>query len=338
MRQTKRKFVALSTALAMALVLVASLVPSFGAKAAPQVINEVTINFTAPKVGDTATAYNDTKVKVEVPDGAIYNSPEGFLQDSEGGELQFPLTFEEGKEYYYRIFVYPNEDGGVIFPINLDTGKPIEGEFTLNVNGATFVNYEYCGDTSLQFVVKFTPGGSDQGGDDQGGDDQGGGSDQGGSADQGDSGQSATSTSNIVTLTNGASATVAQADHGTVSFRSEKDFSYFENGGKLYIDGEEVPSDQYTARQGSTIITLLKQYASKLLDGKEHTVKAVFKDGEAIESKITVKPSAAANATTATTTKTTAPKTADVLPIAGIALVFVGATAIGVIAFRRKNL
>ena len=157
-----------------------------------------------------------------------------------------------------------------------------------------------------------------------------------------------TPTSDVTTIANNGSATLAPAADGTVSFRIEKDFEYFQNGGKLFIDGQEVPSDQYYATPGSTIITLVKEYASKLSDGLDHAVKVVFNNGEEFNATIKVSPassdataangtSGTASSTAATTTKVTSPKTADVLPIAGIALVFVGATAIGVIAIRRKN-
>ncbi len=155
-------------------------------------------------------------------------------------------------------------------------------------------------------------------------------------------------TTEVKTLQNGESATLNPAADGTVSFRIEKEFEHFQNGGKLYIDGQEVPTDQYYATPGSTIITLVKEYAAKLSDGLDHAVKVVFDDGE-FNATIKVSPassdstaangtSGTASSTAATTTKVTSPKTADVLPIAGIALVFVGATAIGVIAIRRKNL
>ncbi len=86
-----------------------------------------------------------------------------------------------------------------------------------------------------------------------------------------------------------------------------------------------------------------KEFASKLIDGVEHAVKVVFNDGETLEATITIKAASADASTatsstaTATTVKATAPKTADALPYAGLALLFVGTSAIGVIAYRCKN-
>lgn len=156
-------------------------------------------------------------------------------------------------------------------------------------------------------------------------------------------------TSTVTTVTDGSSATITPSEDGTLSFRIDKPLSYFEDGGELYIDGTLIERSQYTYKEGSTIITLVKELATKLSDGAAHVFKVKFNDGTEVTSNITVGTAAAASSTAATTgtaasstaattTKVTSPKTADVLPIAGIALVFVGATAIGVIAFRRKNL
>jgi len=155
-------------------------------------------------------------------------------------------------------------------------------------------------------------------------------------------------TSTVTTVTDGSSATIAPAEDGTLSFRIDKPLSYFEDGGELYIDGTLIERSQYTYKEGSTIITLVKELATKLSDGAAHVFKVKFNDGTEVTSNITIGTAAAASSTAATTgtaasstaattTKVTSPKTADVLPIAGIALVFVGATAIGVIAIRRKN-
>ena len=152
--------------------------------------------------------------------------------------------------------------------------------------------------------------------------------------------------SDITTITSGSTVSLNQADDGTVSFRLDKPLSYFENSGELYIDNNLVPREQYTYREGSTIITLGKEFASKLIDGVEHAVKVVFNDGETLEAKLTVKAaladastvaSTATATSTSTTVKASAPKTADTLPYAGLALVFVGTSAIGVISYRRKN-
>lgn len=70
-------------------------------------------------------------------------------------------------------------------------------------------------------------------------------------------------------------------------FRIDADYSLFQNGGKLYIDDILVDTNNYTSESGSTIITLKKDYVSKLGVG-EHTLKVVFNDGGVAESKFTI--------------------------------------------------
>ena len=70
-------------------------------------------------------------------------------------------------------------------------------------------------------------------------------------------------------------------------FRIDADYSLFQNGGKLYIDDILVDTNNYTSESGSTIITLKKDYVSKLGVG-EHKLKVVFNDGGVAESKFTI--------------------------------------------------
>ena len=93
-----------------------------------------------------------------------------------------------------------------------------------------------------------------------------------------------------------------------------------------------------TAKMGTIIITVSTSDQVERLTGfgSISNNKIPF-TSSAATSTAANGTSGTASSTAATTTKVTSPKTTDVLPIAGIALVFVGATAIGVIAFRRKN-
>ncbi len=70
-------------------------------------------------------------------------------------------------------------------------------------------------------------------------------------------------------------------------FRIDADYSLFQNGGKVYIDDILVDVNNYTSESGSTIITLKKDYVSKLSVG-EHTLKVLFNDGGVAESKFTI--------------------------------------------------
>ena len=346
MRQTKRKFVALSTALAMALVLVASLVPTTVLHA-DSTEKYIHADGTIDDQWDDAIA--------NIPGTSEYTS----IEKGEGNTIIFTDLIINGGEWS-GISFYSNDAWTFIFmgtnKMNMiipDSG----GDLTVSVgDNSTVVLDKVVGGFSLAEgttadkditnasmdapVENVTLSGP-----------SGGGGDDPSPAPDPDPTPTPdpTPSSDVTTITNGSSATLSQASDGTVSFRIEKDLAYFTNGGKLYIDNQEVPTDMYTATQGSTIITLAKEYASKLADGVEHAVKVVFNDGETVEAKITVNAASsdastatsstatAASTSTSTTTKAAAAKTADALPYAGLALVFVGASAIGVIAFRRKN-
>lgn len=72
--------------------------------------------------------------------------------------------------------------------------------------------------------------------------------------------------------------TIGVDDNAT--FRVNADFNLFENGGAVYVDGTEI--NEYTAKNGSTVITLLKEFMGTLSEGK-HILKIAFNNmGSAI--------------------------------------------------------
>lgn len=62
-----------------------------------------------------------------------------------------------------------------------------------------------------------------------------------------------------------------------LTFRIDAEYSLFD---KVFIDNELVNANNYTSKEGSTIITFNKEYINNLSVG-EHTLKVVFNDGEA---------------------------------------------------------
>ena len=60
-------------------------------------------------------------------------------------------------------------------------------------------------------------------------------------------------------------------------FRIDAEYSLFD---KVFIDNELVNANNYTSKEGSTIITFNKEYINNFSVG-EHTLKVVFNDGEA---------------------------------------------------------
>lgn len=73
-----------------------------------------------------------------------------------------------------------------------------------------------------------------------------------------------------------------------LTFRINANYSFFENGGKVYVDDELVESTNYTSLSGSTIVNLKKDYVATLKEG-EHTFKVVFNNSEEASTKFTIK-------------------------------------------------
>lgn len=350
--KVRRKIVALGTALAMAFVMIASLV----------MVTDVKAENITPAYGEQVYIMPNGNIEVDPAKatGAVVRVSAGTVDSITGDEASKTLTFknlsssgtfdidESGWTFVFEGTNVINKNkteygvfggqlnleqgtctikmandakltavGGVNAP-SVDAIKLADGT-TVNKNPFVTTDYENP-------ITDVVFSGSASGGGESGGDD----------------------TSSVPVKDGYANQTVAPGSSVTIGF--EKDFSDFNNGteqGKVYIDGNEVPGQYVNATPGSTIIQIAEEYMKQLSEGA-HKMVVKFLDGTEGEASFTVSSSAAAStaangtsgtasSTAATTTKVTSPKTADVLPIAGIALVFVGATAIGVIAFRRKN-
>lgn len=85
----------------------------------------------------------------------------------------------------------------------------------------------------------------------------------------------------------GAEQTYTIDENESAVFEINADYSVFENGGKVYVDGKEVSNDNYTSKSGSTIITFKKAYMDGLSVG-EHTLKVTFTDGGSATTTFTV--------------------------------------------------
>ena len=325
MRQTKRKIVALSTAFVMAFALVAAMLPTVS-QAKTNWIKSATVTIAQPEVNTTIKFDGTSKPSVTVPDASPYTLGDHGYMSKEWADFEIegdwtkpepalpdPVTVTEGETYYAQIVLYPTE--GNKFEVNMDTGKPM---FTPTINGGELYDCANCSEDQLNLYVKIKVGG--------------------GSTDS-------------VPVKAGDNQTVTPGSPVVISF--DKEFSKFENGGAVFLDDSTEPlsTDCYTATSGSTVITLLDSFTKTLKEGA-HTLKVKFNDDSVGTATFTVSASAnsdgsasdtsgtatsGTSSSAATTTKVAAPKTADVLPFAAIAVVFVGATAIGVIAIRRKN-
>ena len=85
-----------------------------------------------------------------------------------------------------------------------------------------------------------------------------------------------TSSSSSYKIIEGANSSWTQNTDGTLTFRADGDFSKFVG---IKINGSWIDEENYTALQGSTIVTLKNEYLKTLPEGT-HEVTVVYKDGE----------------------------------------------------------
>lgn len=70
-------------------------------------------------------------------------------------------------------------------------------------------------------------------------------------------------------------------------FRIDADYSLFEDGGKVYVDGVLLDSNNYTSKSGSTLITLNDTYLKNLSVG-EHILRVVFTEEKEVSTKFII--------------------------------------------------
>ena len=70
-------------------------------------------------------------------------------------------------------------------------------------------------------------------------------------------------------------------------FRIDVDYSLFEDGGKVYVDGVLLDSNNYTSKSGSTLITLNDTYLKNLSVG-EHILRVVFTEEKEVSTKFII--------------------------------------------------
>lgn len=105
----------------------------------------------------------------------------------------------------------------------------------------------------------------------------------------------------------GANQTYVIGESTEAKFVIDADYSLFEDG-RVFVDEDEVDPANYTVSEGSTVITLKKEYVDTLSEG-EHTFFAVFYGNYKYAEttfNVTKSPS---NANTNTTSEITPPNT-----------------------------
>ena len=82
----------------------------------------------------------------------------------------------------------------------------------------------------------------------------------------------------VYDIISGDGVELIKGDNESLEIRIDADYSKFENGGKVYIDGDLVDPSNYTSRSGSTVISFLPGFIDNL-DMGDHTGEIGFNDG-----------------------------------------------------------
>ena len=245
--------------------------------------------------------YEDITIRIPVTTKDI-----GILKLKDGSAVTLQnATLTEGEKLSALKFndaVFVDEEGNeVIGTLVFRTPDVAPAVGTAEVewvfqpdNGKTYM--EIAGMVSVMVKAKETSGGgSSSGGSSSGGTSSGGGIGGGGAAvtdpkddtkrseNTGNTGSSEEPTYEYINNTANQTCTINQDD--TLTFRINADYSLFENGGAVYVDGTETT--EYTSKSGSTIITLNKDFVNSLSVG-EHTLKVAFNNGGEATTKFTI--------------------------------------------------
>ena len=247
---------------------------------------------------------------------------------TEDGVL-FTLTFNvkadcaDGAQVTLNTTTFKNAQGDKLSPtivaggINVTTGGSTTGGST--TGGST---------TGGSTTGGSTTGGSTTGGSTTGGSTTGGGTTGGGTTGGG--------STVVYKIIEGANGSWTQNSDGTLTVRADGVFSKFkgvEVDGKLLIAGKD-----YTAKSGSTIVTLSKDYLATLSVGT-HKLTVLFNDGSC-ETNFTVKAASDNNPGTAVTPDNTTnnPQTGDHSGIVlAVVVLLVSGGALTVLGIAKKK-
>ena len=295
MKNRKRVLsVLLALAVVFTMCITAAVAVDTGSGSAAKVTVE-TVN-KAVKVGDTVTlnvsiagnpgfaAFDFTvkydEGKLELAKAEKGNIDGSFMGNKDTGKVNL-LVAPDKKEY--------TEDG-VLFTLTFNVKADCTDGAQVTLETTTFKNAQNdkLDPTIVAGGINVTTGGSTTGGSTTGGSTTGGsttgGSTTGGSTTGGSTtGGSTTGGSTtgggstvVYKIIEGANGSWTQNSDGTLTVRVDGVFSKFTDvkvDGKLLIAGKD-----YTAKSGSTIVTLSKDYLATLSVG-QHTLTVVFNDG-----------------------------------------------------------
>ena len=295
MKNRKRVLsVLLALAVVFTMCITAAVAVDTGSGSAAKVTVE-TVN-KAVKVGDTVTlnvsiagnpgfaAFDFTvkydEGKLELAKAEKGNIDGSFMGNKDTGKVNL-LVAPDKKEY--------TEDG-VLFTLTFNVKADCTDGAQVTLETTTFKNAQNdkLDPTIVAGGINVTTGGSTTGGSTTGGSTTGGsttggsttgGSTTGGSTTGGSTtggGTTGGGSTVVYKIIEGANGSWTQNSDGTLTVRVDGVFSKFTDvkvDGKLLIAGKD-----YTAKSGSTIVTLSKDYLATLSVG-QHTLTVVFNDG-----------------------------------------------------------
>ena len=314
----------------------------------------------AVKVGDTVTlnvsiagnpgfAAFDFTVKYDAGKLELTKAEKGNIEGSftgnkDTGKVNLYVAADK-KEY--------TEDG-VLFTLTFNAKTDCADGAQVTLNTTTFKNAQNVklSPTIVAGGIIVTTGGSTTGGSTTGGSTTGGsttggsttggsttgGSTTGGSTTGGSTTGGSTTgggTTAKYEIIEGANGTWTQNSDGTLTVRANGEFSKFAG---VKVDGNPIDRENYTAKSGSTIVTLSKDYLATLSVGT-HTLTVVFNDGEC-STNFMVKAASDNNPGTAVTPDNTTnnPQTGDHSGIVlAVAVLLVSGGALTVLGIAKKK-
>ena len=266
-----------------------------------------------------------------------------------GDGVLFTLTFNvkadcaDGAQVTLNTTTFKNAQGDKLTPtivaggINVTTGGSTTGGSTTGgstTGGSTTGGSTTGGSTTGGSTTGgSTTGGSTTGGSTTGGSTTGGSTTGGGTTGGGTTGGGSTVDYKII---EGANGTWTQNSDGTLTVRANGEFSKFTG---VMVDGIVLTAGKdYTAKSGSTIVTLSKDYLATLSVGT-HKLTVLFNDGNG-ETTFTVKAASDNNPGTAVTPDNTTnnPQTGDHSGIVlAVVVLLVSGGALTVLGIAKKK-
>lgn len=136
-------------------------------------------------------------------------------------------------------------------------------------------------------------------------------------------------------IIDGADSSWTQNVGGSLVIRGNGEFSEFR---KVLVDGIEIAPENYTATEGSTIITLKAEFLSTLSEGS-HTFEIVWRDGSAGTHFTVARNASGNNNNNSDNTAMSAPKTGDTSKDALWAVLAAVSFAgfVGMLLFKKKE-